>query len=324
MDDPSTDTAQLVAHLRRELVAASVRAGETDLARTRQERDLIDEIAQRDPTLLARRTPAAVAAAIVYTNELARRRRGDGRDTTLTQANVAAVFDVSAAAVQDPSSRMRKLLSHHGRANEPMVTALLGDLLARLQSSNDVEAAVLTMIDAISPFEFEQPSNDPRERARRRRRGAPRATGSTSELSLLRIKLTLRDVRPPVWRRVEVASTTTLDRLHQVIQAAMGWENCHLHEFNDDEFAYSSIDPEFVDAIDSRTVTIGELAGVGDRLSYWYDLGDDWWHDVTLDEQTVDLRHRQPSPSDRSSNTTGSAHTSDPSAPRTGAQPDLR
>jgi hypothetical protein len=45
------------------------------------------------------------------------------------------------------------------------------------------------------------------------------------------IKVTLREVHPPVWRRVHLPSTATLDQLHEVIQVAMGWEQHHLHLF---------------------------------------------------------------------------------------------
>ncbi|WP_084196106.1 plasmid pRiA4b ORF-3 family protein [Streptosporangium amethystogenes] len=47
------------------------------------------------------------------------------------------------------------------------------------------------------------------------------------------VKVTLREVSPPVWRRVHVPSTVTLADLHEVIQVAMGWEQHHLHVFSD-------------------------------------------------------------------------------------------
>jgi hypothetical protein len=48
---------------------------------------------------------------------------------------------------------------------------------------------------------------------------------------IARLRIELEEVRPRVWRRVEVPVTIRLDRLHRVIQAAMGWENSHLWEF---------------------------------------------------------------------------------------------
>lgn len=43
------------------------------------------------------------------------------------------------------------------------------------------------------------------------------------------IKVLLRYMKPPVWRRLQVPSNTSLAELHQIIQAAMGWEDCHLY-----------------------------------------------------------------------------------------------
>ena len=49
--------------------------------------------------------------------------------------------------------------------------------------------------------------------------------------SVISLKVTLRDVRPPIWRRLLVPAGMTLDDLHHAIQAAMGWEDAHLHVF---------------------------------------------------------------------------------------------
>ena len=48
--------------------------------------------------------------------------------------------------------------------------------------------------------------------------------------SIARLKITLNDVKPAVLRRIEVPLTIRLDRLHLVLQAAMGWTNSHLYE----------------------------------------------------------------------------------------------
>jgi len=45
------------------------------------------------------------------------------------------------------------------------------------------------------------------------------------------LKVTLREVRPPIWRRVRVAGSLTLRDLHHVLQVALGWTHSHLHEF---------------------------------------------------------------------------------------------
>ena len=46
-----------------------------------------------------------------------------------------------------------------------------------------------------------------------------------------RVRLDLHGAKPPVWRRLELPGDVTLPRLHDVIQAAMGWTNSHLHRF---------------------------------------------------------------------------------------------
>jgi len=48
--------------------------------------------------------------------------------------------------------------------------------------------------------------------------------------SIARLKITLNDVKPLVQRRVEVPLAIRLDRLHLVLQAAIGWTNSHLYE----------------------------------------------------------------------------------------------
>ena len=51
------------------------------------------------------------------------------------------------------------------------------------------------------------------------------------QLAVLRIKIVLLGTKPPIWRRVLVPAEFTLAQLHDVVQAAMGWEDCHLHQF---------------------------------------------------------------------------------------------
>jgi hypothetical protein len=45
---------------------------------------------------------------------------------------------------------------------------------------------------------------------------------------IARLKITLNDVKPQVLRRIEVPLTIRLDRLHEALQAALGWTNSHL------------------------------------------------------------------------------------------------
>jgi hypothetical protein len=103
--------------------------------------------------------------------------------------------------------------------------------------------------------------------------------------SVYQIKITLRGVsKPPVWRRVLVPADIRLNRLHDVIQTAMGWYDGHLHVFSNGWAEYGMPDPELGHR-DERTVRLAELLNdIGDKLRYVYDFGDDWEHDVLLEK----------------------------------------
>src|SRR5262245_60305503 len=69
-----------------------------------------------------------------------------------------------------------------------------------------------------------------------------RITGKTQ---IFQLKVQLRNVRPPIWRRLLVPSDMTLADLHDVIQTAMGWTNTHLHEFEIDGMSYGEPDADW-------------------------------------------------------------------------------
>ena len=92
--------------------------------------------------------------------------------------------------------------------------------------------------------------------------------------TIARLKITLCDTDPPIWRRIEVKTTTTLKALHPVIQAAMGWENEHLFQFEIGGHKVSG-----------GRASLGDLAAEGiKRFSYLYDMGDSWEHDLRIEK----------------------------------------
>lgn len=99
----------------------------------------------------------------------------------------------------------------------------------------------------------------------------------------LRIRL-LGVTKPPVWRRLLVAADIRLDRLHDVIQAAMGWENYHMHVFSAAGCEYGLPDPELGFRDERKTTLNGVIAEAGDRLRYTYDFGDDWEHEIVVEK----------------------------------------
>jgi hypothetical protein len=132
-------------------------------------------------------------------------------------------------------------------------------------------------------------------------------------VQIARLKVTLEDIRPPIWRRVEVPLGLSFAQLSDVVLAAFGWTNSHLHEFELGERRIGMPDPDewvttgppagasdpLFDQLDAdlraaftapppledeATVTLaaaldGEIA----RFLYRYDFGDDWCHAVELE-----------------------------------------
>lgn len=101
------------------------------------------------------------------------------------------------------------------------------------------------------------------------------------------LKIGLKDVRPPVWRRLLVSGTDSLAQLHTVLQIAMGWTDTHLHEFVQGPVRYGEPDEDlpdggFRDELRYRVEQV--LRKSGDRLLYIYDFGDNWEHEVLLEK----------------------------------------
>jgi len=118
------------------------------------------------------------------------------------------------------------------------------------------------------------------------------AAGSASDSAKLDpiylFKITLVGSDPPIWRRIQVEDGT-LDDLHEHIQAAMGWEDAHMHEFKIVGECYSNLerfegfDP---DTQDSTTTTFSSLITPNRRrlrFSYVYDYGDEWTHEILFE-----------------------------------------
>ncbi|TFD78617.1 plasmid pRiA4b ORF-3 family protein [Cryobacterium psychrophilum] len=107
------------------------------------------------------------------------------------------------------------------------------------------------------------------------------------------LRIDIVDSAPPIWRRLSLPSNLTLDRLHDVLQAAFGWTDSHLHQFTpaDDlhrhefEGILTPFDlAEGEEGVLESELRLDQLLGApGDTLSYAYDFGDDWEHLLTLE-----------------------------------------
>jgi hypothetical protein len=116
-------------------------------------------------------------------------------------------------------------------------------------------------------------------------RAMRRATGEAGPGdAIAQLKVTLMGVKPPVWRRLLIPANIRLDQLHDVIQAAMGWEDYHLHAFSAAGIDYGPPIPD-LDHRDERATTLAHLIGEpGDRMRYAYDFGDGWEHEILVEK----------------------------------------
>ena len=106
----------------------------------------------------------------------------------------------------------------------------------------------------------------------------------TAQTRIFQIKVELRDLRPTVWRRILVPDELTLAELHEVVDQAMGWQDCHLHEFEVEAVRFGIPDPEGDDDLfDEAAATLGLVAGEGSELIYLCDVGEWWTHTLTVE-----------------------------------------
>lgn len=113
------------------------------------------------------------------------------------------------------------------------------------------------------------------------------AAASPASGAVYQLRVTLDDTKPPIWRRVLVDGASTLDRLHDVIQAAFGWWNSHLHEFEVGRTRYGVPDPDDdwdPPTHDERRVRLDSIASEGSTFVYTYDFGDDWEHTIVVEK----------------------------------------
>jgi hypothetical protein len=114
---------------------------------------------------------------------------------------------------------------------------------------------------------------------------------NTAPLEIYQLKVTLLGTMPPIWRRLLVPANVTLAQLHDVLQAAMGWQDCHMHEFSAGHRHFGRPNPEdrlmgMPPVENERTVRLsGVLGRVGAKALYTYDMGDSWEHGIVLEKR---------------------------------------
>jgi hypothetical protein len=105
-----------------------------------------------------------------------------------------------------------------------------------------------------------------------------------------RLTVTLDEIQPPIWRRLEVPASVTLAKLHELLQAALGWTNSHLHvfEIGGERIAVPYDLDQLTEGELTRSARLVKLGDVVDhgfrRFGYEYDFGDSWHHTIEIED----------------------------------------
>ena len=109
------------------------------------------------------------------------------------------------------------------------------------------------------------------------------------------LEVSIRDIEPRIWRRIEVSGAASLEDVHFALQAAIGWQNSHLHMFVVGKKRYGMTTGEFErDQEDEREFRLAEVVGQGDVFLYEYDFGDGWEHEIKVKQVSTVTKSVRP------------------------------
>jgi len=113
-------------------------------------------------------------------------------------------------------------------------------------------------------------------------------TEQSKNAGIYQLKITLRESKPPIWRRIQVKSNITLAKLHDIFQIVMGWTDSHLHQFIIHGVEYGVPHPDYdydMDMEDEKHFKLGKLISAEkERFVYQYDFGDGWEHEILVEK----------------------------------------
>jgi hypothetical protein len=151
------------------------------------------------------------------------------------------------------------------------------DLLQQLLGLNgldlhDFKQGMADGVDGIpDSFDLGLPELDPTKRIKR---------------AVYLLKIQLKGSKPLIHRTLQVMNTVSLESLHEILQIAMGWKMEHSYEFKNAELSFVPPWFEFTDgAFYSRDGQLRDLLkNQDDQMTYVYDFGDWWEHQITLEK----------------------------------------
>ena len=116
---------------------------------------------------------------------------------------------------------------------------------------------------------------------------------------VLQFKISLLEIEPLIWRRIQISDLCNFWGLHVAIQDAMGWQDYHLHQFeiiypDSMEKTYIGIpDEDFDDIYETLPgwyCKVRDYLAINKRMLYEYDFGDGWLHCIEFEG----LHEKQP------------------------------
>src|SRR3989304_2463809 len=118
------------------------------------------------------------------------------------------------------------------------------------------------------------------------RKGMKAKTKQPADIYVYQMRIALEDISPPIWRRIQVTSDTTLGKLHRILQIIMGWSDYHLHEFIIDNIHYGEPDPDSMYKVEKeKNVKLSKvILREGAKFTYIYDFGDYWRHKILVEK----------------------------------------
>jgi hypothetical protein len=107
----------------------------------------------------------------------------------------------------------------------------------------------------------------------------------SSTTKIYQLKISIKEAKPPIWRRVLVEDDITYFGLHEVIYDIFDWYDTHLHEFITPSKMYAIPESELEDTENEYEHSINEdLKAPKDKIRYIYDFGDYWEHEIVLED----------------------------------------
>ena len=126
----------------------------------------------------------------------------------------------------------------------------------------------------------------PKKALQQEEEGMTPKTKQSKSASIYQLKITLRESKPHIWRRIQVKSNTTLAKLHDIFQIVMGWTDSHLHQFIIHGVEYGVPHSDYdMDMEDEKHFKLGKLIfAEKERFIYQYDFGDSWEHEILVEK----------------------------------------